>query len=283
MKVLSFLLAIVCSQTAVLGQATTLGTSNFNEGWLDAVISIEQGGEGKETKPLGTGFLVNTVAGTTALVTAAHVVLKDDKGPRDLSNLEPSLSFRRSDVEAGQESVADAELTAWGGGSWHFSAEADLAVRKFGWPKSGPQAMAIPVAQFIEDISVEVGGPVLVLGFPTGLRSTTHKEPIVRRGMVARVGPEGLMVEAFVFPGNSGGPIVYVPVLKVGRGLNQPVLNEEKLLGMITSYVPYRDVAVSSRTGNPRVLFEENSGLSEAVTASMISALLEKAGLGEPK
>jgi hypothetical protein len=30
---------------------------------------------------------------------------------------------------------------------------------------------------------------------------------------------------------------------------------------VVASYLPYRDVAVSQQTGQPRIIFEENSGL----------------------
>ena len=35
-----------------------------------------------------------------------------------------------------------------------------------------------------------------------------------------------------------------------------------KFLGIIGSYVPYQELAVSMQTGRPRVMFEENTGLS---------------------
>ena len=37
------------------------------------------------------------------------------------------------------------------------------------------------------------------------------------------------------------------------------------LIGMVTSYVPYRDVAVSAQTGAVRIVFEENSGLASVL------------------
>ena len=41
------------------------------------------------------------------------------------------------------------------------------------------------------------------------------------------------------------------------------------LLGIVSSYIPYADVAVSRQTGRPRITFEENSGLAKVVPIDM--------------
>ena len=51
--------------------------------------------------------------------------------------------------------------------------------------------------------------------------------------------------------------------------------NTAHLIGIIKSYVPYRDVAVSQQTGRPRVIFEENSGLAAAHSVDCIEETLE--------
>ncbi len=50
------------------------------------------------------------------------------------------------------------------------------------------------------------------------------------------------------------------------------------LLGIVSSYVPYRDVAYSEQTKKPRMIFEENSGLASVVPAGFIrdTVLLSK-------
>lgn len=89
---------------------------------------------------------------------------------------------------------------------------------------------------------------------------------IVRNGAIARIrdciaGTEdSFLVDVTVFPGNSGGPIVLRPELTYIEGTANPT--ESRLIGIVTSYVAYSDVAVSAQTGRTRVVFQENSGLA---------------------
>ena len=46
-----------------------------------------------------------------------------------------------------------------------------------------------------------------------------------------------------------------------------------KFIGIIGSYLPYKDVAVSTQTGNPRVVFEENTGLSQVWSVEFVNDL----------
>ena len=99
-----------------------------------------------------------------------------------------------------------------------------------------------------------------------GLVGTSRNYVIVRQGCLARVrdallGEEvQFLIDAAVFPGNSGGPVVTAPQPLGITGT--PTYNEASLIGIITSYVPYRDIAISQQTGRTRVTFDENSGLA---------------------
>jgi hypothetical protein len=62
-------------------------------------------------------------------------------------------------------------------------------------------------------------------------------------------------------PGNSGGPVIYSPALKIGQGLNSPLINDEELIGIVSSFIPYQEPAISPQTQRVRVVFEENSDL----------------------
>lgn len=105
-----------------------------------------------------------------------------------------------------------------------------------------------------------------------GLRSVDHAKPIARRGMVGRADPTVVLADLFIFPGNSGGPVLYVPAFKTG-GVSfggTEVVRQEMLIGMVSSFIPYSDVAVSVQTKRPRVVFEENSGLANLVPAWVV-------------
>jgi hypothetical protein len=116
---------------------------------------------------------------------------------------------------------------------------------------------------------VAAGDAVFVLGFPMNLAGAQRNYVIVREGIVARITEmlEGasntFMIDSFVFPGNSGGPVVLKPEAFSIQGTKSH--NNAGLIGVVTSYRPYTDVAVSPQTNRPRVLFEENSGLADVV------------------
>jgi hypothetical protein len=73
-----------------------------------------------------------------------------------------------------------------------------------------------------------------------------------------------LLIDAFVFSGNSGGP-VFKPC-RTALALGE--LETDCLIGMVKAYMPYTDSALSRQTGKVRVTFEENSGLAVVVRSN---------------
>ena len=45
---------------------------------------------------------------------------------------------------------------------------------------------------------------------------------------------------------------------------------EARLIGMVASYVPFNDMAISQLTGQPRIMFQENSGLGRVIPVDAI-------------
>jgi hypothetical protein len=252
---------IIWSQTPAPGPQTT----SFNQQWLDIVVSIEIGDAQKEIRPIGTGFLVRTVTNHVVLVTAKHVI----QGPLPSGS---RLAYRLNTIDGGSTVVWDSDLVAEMG-AWFLSPGADLACRFIAWPKAA-KLVTLTLENFIVDGALSAGAPVFVLGFPLGLRSAEQPRPIARHGIVGRVDSDNVIADTFVFPGNSGGPVIYSPSLRVGSGLKSPLLNEEKLIGVVSSFIPYRETAVSLQTQRPRIVFEENSGLSNVVPIAKLVELL---------
>jgi hypothetical protein len=113
------------------------------------------------------------------------------------------------------------------------------------------------------------GDGAFVLGFPMGQVGGDRNYVIVRHGAIARIrdwlagASKEFLVDATVFPGNSGGPVVTRPTSTSIQGTKR--VAAAHLIGIVKGYVPYSDVAVSAQTGRTRVTFEENSGLSAVV------------------
>jgi hypothetical protein len=131
---------------------------------------------------------------------------------------------------------------------------------------------------------VTEGDRVFVLGFPMGLVDPARQYVICRGGVVARVRDyiEGkttdLLVDAIVFPGNSGGPVILCPTITAIEGTK--AIARADLIGVVKSYVPYIDLAVSSQTRKPRIMFEENSGLA---AVEGVDAILETVELANAR
>lgn len=251
--------AICLAQTA---PQTAVRTSQLDQQWLETVVSIEHVQEPNKELPIGTGFVVASSRKHLILMTAKHVVI-DSNG-----KLRNDLVYRVNHAGGGTQLLRDTELAKNGGSTWFISDQHDLAVRFLPIVK-GVAVKAIPLDRFMQESQVEAGTPLAALGFPMGLRSVNHAMPIARRGMVGRADPAMILADLFVFPGNSGGPVLYVPAFKTGGVFfgDHRLVGQEMLVGVVSSFIPYQDVAISAQTNRPRVVFEENSGLANLVPA----------------
>ena len=121
------------------------------------------------------------------------------------------------------------------------------------------------------------GNEVFVLGFPLGIAGVSQNEVIVRLGIVARIQDwydgrsKDFLIDSSIYPGNSGGPVVLKPVFWSAR--NRPYVRNARLMGLVSSYLPYQEIAVSQQTGRARHVFEENSGLAQVIPTDFIVEL----------
>lgn len=128
-------------------------------------------------------------------------------------------------------------------------------------------------------MGVTEGDFAYVLGFPMGLVGGDRSAVIVRSGSIARVrdmlngANKSFLIDALVFPGNSGGPVVLKPEVVSIQGTQ--AVKSAMLIGIVFGYLPYKDVAISPQTGRTRVVFEENSGLSCVHPIDYVEELVE--------
>ena len=130
------------------------------------------------------------------------------------------------------------------------------------------------------ELGLSEGDGVFVLGFPMGLVGESRNFVIVRQGAVARVrdclegGRKDFLIDCPIFPGNSGSPVVTRPEITSIQGTKS--INSAYLVGVVASYVPYRDIAISQQTQRPRIIFEENSGLASVFPIDYVDDLIGK-------
>ena len=103
---------------------------------------------------------------------------------------------------------------------------------------------------------------------------------IVRQGIIARVDEEVLeqgfyYIDASAYPGNSGGPVIHKPELIAITGTSNN--SSAGLIGVISSGETYSDIAVSQQTGEPKVVFTEQTGLIRVVPTELIFEIIDKA------
>lgn len=127
---------------------------------------------------------------------------------------------------------------------------------------------------------VSEGDGAFVLGFPMGLVGASRNYVIVRQGTIARVrdylagSSSELLIDATIFPGNSGGPVITKPEITSIEGTKSQ--NAAYLLGVVQGYLPYRDVAISAQTKQPRIIFEENSSLASVIPMDYVRDIIKQ-------
>ncbi|WP_099240677.1 S1 family peptidase [Synechococcus sp. BDU 130192] len=251
--------------------------------FLDCVVAIGIQGQ-SNTNWIGTGFIVgkpfNDAQGNklyhTFLVTNKHVLLnKQNIVLRfNSSGNTPVIDYPVSLYQNGQQ--------IWIG---HPSPDVDVATffinsnilhgdqAQFGFFRLDEHVMN---SAMMQNDGVSEGDGIFVLGFPLGIVGPQKNHVIARFGAISRIrdlfdgqmGP--FLIDASIFPGNSGGPVIIKPEAMAITGTVS--VKRAALIGIVKSYVPYKDVAVSQQTGNPRVIFEENSGLALVETVDTIEA-----------
>ncbi len=128
------------------------------------------------------------------------------------------------------------------------------------------------------------------LGYPLNLVGASSKNPICRFGCISRISnlyipghPElNFLVDSQSFPGNSGGPVILRPEPSTISGGKSHL--KSVLIGILYSYVPYRDPLISQQTGEVYSIMQENSGLTNVHPVDQIidAVEIEKTRIGTP-
>ncbi len=262
--------------------------------FLNTVVALGGPAQDGSMQYTATGFLYGHPTGATNedgqptyrlfLVTNRHVLEKASMNSTGLH-----ARFNRSmGVDANIYTIPLKETD--GSASWivHPRPDADIAVITINHNRlqddgiqfsffSGDQA-TVTLDQ-AREIEVSEGDGIFVLGFPLGEAGKERNYAVVRQGIVARVqdwlkgNAQTFLIDSSIFPGNSGGPVLLKPESIAITGTKSN--NRCGLIGMISSYLPYREVAVSQQTGRLRMIFEENSGLGVVVPHNVIQETIE--------
>ncbi|XMB67745.1 serine protease [Mycoplasmatota bacterium zrk1] len=249
---------------------------------IKTVTAIKSYVNGKSGDCIGTGFFVGaphfedgkkTGKYHTFLVTNKHVVLGKKFISLDFNRLDSSVVNYSIDME-NNENVKfhpnhdiDIVLVSLDG---KFLTEKQLDI------KSIPIEEQALLLEDIKNHNIIEGYSLLSIGFPMNLVDEEHMYPIVRVGCIARISDlfleqkkvKTFLADLFTYPGNSGSPVfldsrIYNPVKK-------KVENKVALIGILNSYITYREVLYSRQTQRDRMIMEENSGLTNVFVVDYI-------------
>jgi Trypsin-like peptidase domain len=255
--------------------------------FLDTVVAVGVGDDSSQRRWIASGFLygVPVTAATPAtpstyrlwLVTNKHVLSNHSSvflkfnSARDGSSADYPIFLKSSEG-----------TLLWIG---HPNESTDVAViflnaqflqensRRFAFFEADHHCMA---RSEMRERGLTEGDRCFVLGYPMGLVSAHRQYVICRSGVFARIRDyldehtTDYLVDAPVFPGNSGGPVILCP--------SANPIPRSALVGIVKAYVPYIDTAISPQTGRPRITFEENSGLS---SVEPLDAIVDTIALAE--
>ena len=193
-------------------------------------------------------------SGTDKAIPARLSLVDDDGKPRWLSPTDPDIDVAA--VPLGLKGLLDQGIEVD-----FFRSDGHVAFRS--------DAIAKGVSE---------GDGLFVLGYPAGVVERERSFPVVRQGSIARIrdwlagASKDFLADVTVYPGNSGGPVIIRP--EVTSIVGTPSVRQADLIGVVSAYVPYRDVAISQQTGRPRVTFEENTGLAVVVPIDYVDELV---------
>ena len=250
-------------------------------GYMKAIVSL--GISEDSFRHIGTGFLYSHPVGTTGDVTNYRAYLATN---RHVAESNPdSVRFNHPAYNVPEvhslTSVVNGEWLTHPGG-------ADVAAIRLRNP--GPLTVSrnlVNAEAFVGGIctpsdkdltAITEGLGVFLIGYPLGLVGDTHNFPIVRSGVIARIqdwlsgAKDTFLIDAPAFPGNSGGPVIVCPNATAISG--STAITHALLIGLVSQNIRSREVAVNPESGEVRIVFEENSGLSIVVPISALNMIL---------
>lgn len=225
-----------------------------------------------------TGFFVN-VEDILHLVTAKHVIydsktqkLTDEEMQVVVTAKEGSgVGGVRHSIKLSKEKFE----TEW---IFHQNENVDIAIIPSGIDKEKSIYKTIPVNFFVEPNKLLETYGVFFLSYQPGI-PISKVTPIVRSGTISLINENNtIYIDAATFPGNSGSPVFLTPSPVSYTGENLSLGGQGlggKFIGVVGSYLPYEEVAVSIQTGKPRVIFQENTGLSLVWSAIFINEIIK--------
>lgn len=244
----------------------------------------------------GSGFFLNHNAQGLYLVTARHVLFKQNNQKTDYDLLEgrAELTVYGKDLKISTPSLFELNLDVLRvDGNLKFNNSADVAIVKIA--ELSAENNGMQVATFIKGViqktkvdnpivgvkegnikyysDVLVSNEAMILGYPNSLGDTSsgqidHSRPLLRKGIVAGRNDKTktIVLDCPVYGGNSGGMAIEVEEMGLGQ-------RTFKVIGVVAEFVPFFEQLVSKQYGTTNLNIE-NSGYAIVVPMDFVSALI---------
>jgi hypothetical protein len=212
------------------------------------------------------------IDGIHHLVTAKHVIARkdgtvDDEGMVIFFNLvSGTRAFRTLEMTKNKFKVD------W---IFHQNRDVDIALIPIGIDTGTDDVRVIPDDMILKPESLAEGYDVFFLSFQPQIPIGQRIVPLVRQGMISLIhADKTIVMDALVYPGNSGSPVFVTPSLGLDNQING------HFIGVVGAYIPYKEECISLQTEETRIIFEDNTGLSVVYPVNFINEII---GYGEFK
>jgi len=226
--------------------------------------------------PYATGFFVR-VDNIFHLVTAKHVIADMNTGQLKDDEMWTFTNLKKG----GLNKVPIKDMREKLNLEWifHRSKKVDLAILPCALELDLQDVRVIPEKLFVTVENLFELYDIFFLSFQPGVEIKNEVSPIIRTGVISRIDKDKTFyIDGSAFPGNSGSPVFFKPSPITFREEGITLSGNElggKFIGIIGAYVPYSEYAVSLQTGKPRVIFEENTGLSLVWSVDYLKEILK--------
>jgi len=228
-----------------------------------------------------TGFLVS-IQNIVHLITAKHVIV-DKSGMFKDNNMVVFFNIKGGEIGGRQiEEIKKRFGVDW---IFHENDEVDIAIIPLAVDLQRDDVRTIPENIFLDMNSSLELCDIFSLSFQPGILSPKRIMPIIRNGTISLVNEDGTFyIDAPAYPGNSGSPVFIKPSpIRFDAGSVQIGRDSigGKFVGIIGEFLTYSEVAVSTQTLRPRIIFEENTGLSKVWSVRFLKGITESSAFKE--
>ncbi len=223
----------------------------------------------------GTGFLVK-IQEIYYLVTAKHIIKDPDTGALRDGGMFVFLNAKKGNINFRKIEEIKKNFKV----DWVFHSNPDVDIAIIPWPldMANDDVRVVPEELFTKSDRIFELYDIFFISFQPGIDMTTKISPVFKTGTISLVNSDKTFyINASAFPGNSGSPVFLKPSpsrfddpsFLIGGGNL-----DGTFIGMVGNYIAYQEVAVSVQTKRPRIVFEENTGLSKIWSVEYIQEIL---------